>query len=172
MSTLRVQLQRYASNKEVTIGGFYIDCKGECFTLEDEFRSVKKWGDTRIPSGSYEIKLRCEGGHYERYLKKYPDVHKDRRYGMLCITNADNWKLINKGLEFQFILIHILNSDDGTAGCVGTGSSANHPNIFKGKSARIQESTRAYKKLYPKMAEPLLNGDKVFIDVYDEGQMF
>lgn len=172
MKDLRVQLQRYMSNTETTIGGFYIECESECFILEDEYRSKKKWGDTRIPSGSYEIKLRCEGGHYERYLKKYSDVHKTPEHGMLCITNADNWKLINKGLEFQYILIHVGNDDGDTAGCLLTGKSANHTNHFKGKSARVTDSTNSYKQLYKKLSEVLLAGKRVFIDVYDEGQMF
>lgn len=169
---MRVQHQRIAKNNEVTIGVFFVDCNSECFILEDEYRSVKKYADTRIPSGSFEIKLRCEGSHYERYRQKYPDVHKTDKHGMLCITNADDWKLKANGLEFQYILIHIGNDDDDTAGCLLTGSSAKHPALYPGKSATIAESTKAYKQIYPKIAEKILAGEKVFIDIYDEGQLF
>ena len=44
-----------------------------------------------------------------KYLNKFgPDFHK----GMLCVTNAPDWKLENNGLTFQYILIHIGNKDD------------------------------------------------------------
>ena len=40
-----------------------------CETLEDEYREVKVEGETRIPAGTYEIKLRTEGRMNERYCE-------------------------------------------------------------------------------------------------------
>ena len=162
---MRLQLQRIAADNDSTVGALYIDCKPECFIVEDEYRSKKVFGETRIGSGSAEIILRKEGGHHERYLKKFPGFH----VGMLCITNQPNWKLSLNGLDFQYILIHIGNDDDDTAGCLLTNSTVRHPNHGKGQGT---ESTAAYEALYKKVVPELLKGNKVFIDIYDEGQMF
>lgn len=171
---MRIVLQRFMSNKEATVGGLYIDCPDTplCFILEDEHRTKKVMSETRIPSGSYEISLRCEGGHYNRYLEKYKDVHKDGRYGMLCIHSSgnDEWKIVTPTMEFQYVLIHIGNNDDHTAGCLLTGTTPTHT-AFKEKG-QISNSTVAYKQIYLKIADKLLSGERVYLDVYDEGQMF
>ena len=66
---------------------------------------------------------------------------------MLCIYNAPDWKLINNGLEFQYILIHIGNDDDDTAGCLLCGlDSYSNKNL-------IGNSTKAYKLIYNKIKE-------------------
>ena len=50
--------RRFKSDSNSTIGLLSIDCMFECFVCEDEYRSVKVKGETRIPAGRYEIKLR------------------------------------------------------------------------------------------------------------------
>ena len=149
-----VELKRYNSKDDYTDGMIFVDGKFICYTIEDEHRSKKVWGETRIPNGTYTVSLRKEGRFHERYTEKFR-FHK----GMLCIHNKDNWVLEKDGIRFQYILIHIGNDDDDTAGCVLVGSVA-----YMDKNL-ITESTTAYKKLYPIIANALENGEEVDIVV-------
>ena len=63
------------------------------YTLEDEYRSEKKYGETRIPNGTYKLALRKTGGYHQKYSKRFPDIH----VGMLHVTDVPN---------FEYILIH------------------------------------------------------------------
>lgn len=140
---MELLVKRFSDNTKATLGFLSIDKIPFCFTLEDEFRSVKMKKETRIPEGTYEIKFRKEGTHHIEYMKKYGVKH----YGMLEITQVPN---------FQYILIHIGNFEKDTEGCllVGEGSNSNHT---------ITESTKAYERLYPIIAAALLKNEKVTI---------
>ena len=143
---MELRVDRYAHNPQETIGRFYIDDIYQCYTLEDQHREVKVKGDTRIPSGRYEVVLRREGGHHMKYAKKFPDIHK----GMLHIIDVPN---------FQWILIHVGNTGLDTMGCLLVGLT---------KTARtIGQSVAAYKKIYPPIASALTAGKKVFITYND-----
>ena len=98
---MEIRLKRIADNGDASISLFYIDDVFQCFVIEDEHRTKKVYGETRIPNGIYEIGLRSEGGFHSRYSKKFSD-HK----GMLCLYNKPNWILVNSGMSFQYILIH------------------------------------------------------------------
>lgn len=152
---MEVKLIRYNSESDYTDGLWMINGKFICYSIEDESRTKKVWGETCIPTGQYQIKLRKEGRFHNRYSDKFPDMHK----GMLCVTNKPDWKLENKGLSFQYILIHIGNDDDDTAGCLLTGLTAH---ATKGQ---IDRSTDAYKILYPIIANELVNGREVNITI-------
>ncbi len=143
-------LYRKASNAHETWGELHLDGKRICFTLEDEKRAVKVWGETRIPAGRYEINLRREGGHHARYGKKYA-FHK----GMLHLQNVPN---------FQYILIHIGNTDKDTAGCLLVGSKV----VTNSGRFTLSRSTDAYTTIYPGIANALDRGEKVFITIKDE----
>ena len=143
---------RYGFGEKATIGLFFTNGVFSCYTLEDKYREgdifkVKVPGETCIPNGRYEVKLRTEGSFHENYLKKYgPDFHK----GMLHVTNVPN---------FEWILIHIVNDDEDTDGCLGVGDQANHPDTnFMGHSGN------AYKRIYPPIANALISGERVFIE--------
>ena len=75
---------------------------------------------------------------------------------MLHITNVPN---------FRWILIHIGNDDEATAGCLLVGDEANNNNIRDGF---IKNSTEAYKRIYPVVANAIDNGDEVWINYYDK----
>ncbi len=150
---MHVEVQRYASGKRDTLGLFKIDCQFYAYTLEDEYRNVKEYGETRIPAGTYEIKLRTVGGFHERYKAKFPEMHK----GMLELQNVP---------EFQYILIHIGNDEDDTAGCILVGNTANN-NLIEGKKGFIGDSTSAYREVYPIIANKLAEGKKVLITIKD-----
>ena len=72
---MKYEVLRISSGKDSTSGMlFEVDNNTRTFlayTLEDEQRDVKVWGETRIPAGTYKLKLRKEGGFHTRYLAKY-----------------------------------------------------------------------------------------------------
>ena len=118
------------------------------YTLEDEYREEKKYGETRIPNGTYKLALRTVGGYNEKYKRRFPDFH----VGMLHVTNVPN---------FEYILIHCGNTDEHTAGCLLVGDSQENNQITK--DGFIGKSTQAYKRIYPRIAEALIRGEKVTI---------
>ncbi len=154
-----VELKRYKSNKDYTDGMFFVDGNFICYSVEDEGRSKKVWGETRIPNGTYNISLRKEGKFHKRYTEKFKAYGADWHQGMLCVHNKPNWVLENAGMSFQYILIHIGNDDDDTAGCLLPGMTAHADRNF------IQRSTDAYKLLYPIIRDALLAGEEVTINV-------
>lgn len=140
---MELKVKRFADNKKATLGYIFVDGVPFCFTLEDEERTTKVKGETRIPEGTYEIKYRKEGGHHATYSKKYGNKH----FGMLELQNVPN---------FQFILIHIGNTEKDTDGCLLVGESAL-------SNFTVANSTVAYERLYPIVAAALNKGEKVTI---------
>ena len=61
---------------------------------------------------------------------------------------------------FEYILIHIGNTDEHTAGCLLVGNAAD----MKGT---IGKSTYAYQHIYPKISNELLDGREVWITYED-----
>ncbi len=149
---MELTVLRYSSGEESTLGLFFIDKKFACYTLEDEYREKKVYGETRIPAGRYRVILRTAGSHHIRYKQKFPEFHK----GMLHVTQVPN---------FSHILIHIGNTDDDTEGCLLVGEST-YSNVKQ--IGRINSSTIAYKRIYPVIASAIENGDEVWIRYQDE----
>ena len=125
-------------------------CKREflAYTLEDEYRDEKKYGETRIPDGTYKLDLRKTGGYHQKYSKRFKDIH----IGMLHVTNVPG---------FEYILIHCGNTDEHTAGCLLVGDSQENNQITK--DGFIGKSTQAYKRIYPRIAEAIECGEEVII---------
>jgi len=144
---MKLRVDRYKSTPEATLGRLYVDDVFECFTLEDEFRAVKVKEETRIPKGTYQIKLLTSGDHNTKYAQRFPDIHK----GMLWLQNVPG---------FQGILIHIGNTEKDTAGCLLIGADRDEILMTIGRS------TVAYRHLYPKVAEAIGKGE-VFITYND-----
>ena len=142
---MELRVLRYNSESDYTDGLFFINSDFRCYTLEDEHRCQKVYGETRIPDGRYKVKFRTTGGFHARYLKKYGiSFHK----GMLWIKDVPN---------FEYVLIHIGNDDDDTAGCLLVGSTADKDRGYIGASAK------AYKDIYPEIADAILDGEDVWI---------
>lgn len=143
---MRLEVQRFSSGDDSTLGLLFDVSGGDreflCFTLEDEKRDIKVKGETRIPAGKYEIKLRKEGGFHNRYTKKYGSMHK----GMIHVQDVPG---------FEYILWHTGNTDEHTDGCLLLGDTATQN---KTKEGFIGASVDAYKRVYPKIAECLENG--------------
>ena len=138
---MKLQVLRFSSESDST-NGLLLDVTDGinflAYTLEDEYRKKKISKETRIPAGVYEIKLRNEGGFNQRYNKKYPSIHR----GMLHIIDVPG---------FEYILIHVGNSDEHTAGCLLVGDSQENNKI--NKNGFIGSSGNAYKRIYPSIAK-------------------
>ena len=126
--------------------GFRCKRKFLAYTLEDEYRNEKKYGETRIPDGTYKLALRKTGGYHQKYSKRFSNIH----IGMLHVTNVPG---------FEYILIHCGNTDEHTAGCLLVGDSQENNQITK--DGFIGKSTQAYKRIYPRIAEAIERGEEV-----------
>jgi len=148
---MKLEVLRF-SNGEDSTSGLLFDVTTErvflAYTLEDEYRDNKIAGETRIPDGIYKIGFRKEGGFHSKYKKRFPSIHK----GMLQVNDVPG---------FDFILIHCGNTDEHTAGCLLVGDS--QVNNMVQKDGFIGESTKAYKRIYPPIAEALESGEEVII---------
>ena len=69
------------------IDGLWQQKKFLAYTLEDEQRDVKVYGETRIPAGTYKLKLREEGGFHNKYLARYG---ADWHHGMIWVQDVPN----------------------------------------------------------------------------------
>jgi hypothetical protein len=142
---MRLELHRYSSEKDSTLGLLFLvnDETNKknflCFTLEDEKREVKVYGETRIPEGTYQVKYRKEGGYHNKYTKRFPNIHR----GMLHITDVPN---------FEYILVHCGNDTSHTHGCLLVGDVISQ-NISK--EPFLGQSSNCYKRIYPIIADLL-----------------
>jgi len=151
---MKLQVLRFSSESDSTSGLLFDITEGVKFlayTLEDERRDEKVMKETRIPSGTYEVKLRTEGGHHNKYASRYGSMHK----GMLWLQDVPN---------FKWILIHCGNTDEHTAGCLLVGDSQENNQIKE--NGFIGSSSNAYKRIYPSIAEAVEN-EKVTIEYID-----
>jgi len=155
-TSMKLRVLRFSSQEDSTSGLLFLEDEFGlnflCYTLEDERRALKVKGETRVPQGTYEIKLRTEGGFHERYKKRFGALHK----GMLHVINVPN---------FEYILIHTGNTDEHTAGCLLVGDSQENNVIIK--DGFIGKSTNAYKRIYKDISKAIINNEKVTITYQD-----
>lgn len=142
-------LCRYGHGSDST--GDLLLVNGEFFGygLEDEGREIKVSGETRIPAGRYEIKLRDEGGLTKKYAHKYI-FHR----GMLHLQDVPG---------FEWIYIHTGNTDDHTDGCILVGYSAS----VRKQEHTIGRSVEAYTDLYQLILLAIDQGESIFITIQD-----
>ena len=155
---MKLKVLRFSSQEDSTSGLLFLEENQEikflCYTLEDEKRDVKVRGETRVPTGTYKLELRTEGGFHNKYKDRYGKFHK----GMLHVTNVPN---------FEFILIHTGNTDEHTAGCLLVGDSQENNVIVK--DGFIGKSTNAYKRIYPDISKEISEGKEVTIEYINIG---
>ncbi len=136
-----IEVNRIKSDSDATLSTIFIDGRFECFGLEDEYRADKVAGETRIPQGRYKVGVRDVGGFHGRYSTKFPSFH----HGMLQVMEVPG---------FEYILIHIGNTDEDTAGCLLVGQNGN-----TASELTVGSSTTAYKGLYNKCIQSALAGE-------------
>ena len=152
---MKLEVIRFNKGEDST-NGILFDTTNErkflCYTLEDESRKQKVYGETCIPEGKYRINFRAEGGYHAKYSKRFADIHM----GMLEVCDVPN---------FKYILIHCGNTDEDTAGCLLVGDTQENNNIKK--NGFIGRSTAAYTRIYPDIADALSKGEEVTIEYRD-----
>ena len=150
-----IEVLRYSSGADSTLGILSeVGPEGReflAYTLEDEFREEKVSAETRIPEGTCDVKLRTTGGFHSRYAAKFGDWHK----GMLHVQDVPG---------FEYILIHTGNTDEHTMGCLLVADSSTQ-NITK--DGFIGASVSAYERIYPSLAQWLLDGNILTITYID-----
>lgn len=149
-------LQRYSDDGDSTLGLLFMGEESTqsffCYTLEDEHRDVKIKGETRIPSGRYELSLRQE-------ISPMTTRYRDR-------FSWFEWHVILLDVpNFNYVYIHIGNTDDNTDGCILLGDGANN-NIQT--DGFISGSVHAFKRWYMDVHQHLISGNKSFILINDE----
>jgi len=147
---MKLEVLRFNSSDDFTTGLLFDVTDNVrsflCYTLEDQAQTQKVYGETRIPSGTYKLTLRAQGGFHSRYAAKFGDWHR----GMIYVNDVPN---------FEYILWHIGNDDDDTAGCLLVGKTS--------QDNFIGSSTNAYKEIYPPIRDAILNGDDVSVTYID-----
>ena len=147
---MKLEVLRFNSSDDFTTGLLFDVTDNVrsflCYTLEDQAQTQKVYGETRIPSGTYKLTLRAQGGFHTRYAAKFGDWHR----GMIYVNDVPN---------FEYILWHIGNDDDDTAGCLLVGKTS--------QDNFIGSSTNAYKEIYPPIRDAILNGDDVSVTYID-----
>ena len=147
---MKLEVLRFNSADDFT-NGILFDVSNNkrkflCYTLEDQAQTTKVFGETRIPANTYNLSLRKEGGFHTRYSKKMGATHR----GMIHVDDVPN---------FKYILWHIGNDDDDTAGCLLLGKTS--------ADNFIGASTDAYKAVYPSIAAAIETGEKVTVTYID-----
>lgn len=169
-NSLIITVQRQISAKEWTLSKFMAsDASFKGVGVEDEFRSVKVHGETRIPAGTYEITLT----HSPKFS---PEYYRDENGNLILAKDIINDELkrrfafvheaitVNNVPNFSRILWHWGNDDLDTDGCYLVGC------VF-GKSKRgrdgVLNSRKKYTEIYPFIFRALKSGQKVYVKYID-----
>lgn len=147
---MKLELLRFPTKEDSTRGKMLVNGRKFCDTLEDEKRSVKVKGETRIPAGKYQIKKReVLSGLTKTYRSKFDwfDFH-------LELQDVPN---------FRYVYIHVGNYDDDTDGCILLGLGFTD---YEDESA-IWNSRKAFKEFYETVSDALDEGEEVWLTIYD-----
>ena len=153
LAPLEIEMNRFyfgvATIGLLRITGYPDVAPVQCFTLEDQLRMGEKVaGETCIPAGRYQLKLRTIGGLHTHYSSKF-SWHQ----GMIELCDVP---------DFTGILIHIGNEPGDTAGCLLVGD------MFTFTSDRvIGSSATAYERIYEPISAALVAGAGANLTIYD-----
>ncbi len=136
-------LFRYYSSSDDSLALLFLDYKFFAYTVEDEFRSVKIMGETRIPAGIYTLVYRHSPskGRKMIYIEGIP-THKD-------------------------VMFHSGNTEADTAGCILPGHVAS---FNPSGNSRVLESRVAMTRLDDAVIPRLEAGEEIKLVVIDGDQ--
>jgi hypothetical protein len=157
MKELNFLLQRYSDNGNSTQGILFekLEAKPKFFShsLEDEYRELKLSGETRIPAGKYELKIRKE----DTVLT----IKHRTTYGSWFKYHIEIVGIKN----FSGVYIHSGVSEKHTDGCLLLMDTMNNNQIDALEESRsLQAIKRFYEKVYPHLD----GGGKAFLEIRDE----
>jgi hypothetical protein len=136
---MKILVERFDSGSNDTLGRVYIDGVLKCFSIEDEKRTVKVRGETRIPAGTYKVCFYDSPSHGKKSL------------------------MIKDVPGFSYILIHTGNTEDDTFGCLIVGKRIGTLN----NKRAVLDSKTAFKEIYSLIAPALDRSEDVTIKYMD-----
>lgn len=156
---MELKLVRKTKRDTYTIGKLYVNNQYFCDTLEDkdrglddsmslpEIQSKKVYGQTAIPTGTYDITLDIVSPKFSKF-----DYYKS-------VCNGKVPRLLNvKG--FDGILIHVADGSRGAEliqGCIGVGNNKIKGGLINGK--------KTFESLYLILKECKEKGEKITIKI-------
>lgn len=146
-----ITVLRYMDDGESTLGLLFYNESFLCYTLEDTYRPVKIYGETRIPAGNYKLDFLREDNEL---TKKYQATRDWFQYH-LHIQNAPG---------FEGILIHTGGTHIDTKGCLLVASGIDASN----STLNISNSRATFEVLYKRLKPEIDSGKNVRIKIFDE----
>lgn len=147
---MKLDLKRFSTQNDSTLGLLFVNGEFECFVLEDEYRDVKVKGETRIPCGFYKIKKReVLSGLTKKYRAKFDWF--DYHFQLQDVPN------------FNYVYLHIGNDTSNTDGCLLLNNGIKSNAHGRSQKNLGTESTSAFKRLYQKMSK----NDNITINITD-----
>lgn len=152
---MNITIKRIFKGDKYTIGKLYVNGIYECDTLEDtdrgltqsmpltEIQSKKLYGETAIPTGTYEIDMNTVSPKF-----------KDRSWAKFCGGKLP--RLIDVP-GYSGVLIHVGNKPVDTLGCILVGD-----NKIKGQ---VISSTSTFQELYFIMLKAKVAGEKITVTI-------
>ena len=134
--TDKLRVIRFHSTDKATLSLVMLGDRVLCHGLEDEYRSIKVRGETRIPAGTYRLTLRTEGGFHQRYKRVTGHI------GMIWVRDVPN---------FKYILWHKGNYERDTDGCLLLGQGDL-------KAMAVWNSAKTYGRVYRELAPMITSG--------------
>ena len=157
---MEITVDRKYKKSTYTIGNMYIDGKWFCNTLEDTDRGLddsmdlnyiktkKVYGQTAIPTGTYEITLNVVSPKFS----KYPFYQSSCQGKVPRLLNVK---------AFDGILIHVADGVRGSQlveGCLGIGLNKIKGGLLEGKET--------FEKLYNLMLQAKNKKEEIKITIY------
>jgi hypothetical protein len=152
---LTIEVDRFAFANDST--GAFVRLSSDpftCFIVEDERRRKKVPGETCIPPGQYEVKLRTDSAKFQKYYDRFPDFHR----GMLWLQDVPG---------FTYVYIHIGNTDDHTEGCLLPGLA---PVMLPDGEFTVGRSKDAYVALYKRVCAAFDKNERVFVNITERSR--
>ncbi len=146
-NVITLTVQRIVGTKDSTLGVLYVGKRAKCFTMEDEWRFPKIKGETRIPAGTYKLRLHDSPRFGARYEAKTGHRH------LLLLEDVPG---------FTGILIHVGNTEKDTDGCILVGEAATV------RDESIGSSWAAYKRVIVPIIRKMKGGKEARCHVIDE----
>lgn len=156
---MEIRLSRDYKKDKYTIGNLYINEEWFSSTLEDkdrklsdsmsesQVRSIKVYGETAIPTGTYTIDMNTVSPKFSKYAF----------YKMTCSGKLPRLQNV-KG--FEGILIHVADGSKGAdllQGCIGVGYNTIKGGLTQGK--------KVFTDLYRLLLQAKLKGETITIKI-------